>query len=153
MSNKSIFIASPITGFDSQNEYQKYRTELLNIIVTIEKFNNVKNVFSAITNIESELNYEDPAISAKKDFENLHNSTHFILFYPKKIVTSALMELGYAIGQNKQILIVTTDNDILPFMAKKLDEIYTCVTISYTTKFDEILIENIKYFIENNEII
>jgi len=150
MNKISIFLASPISGFDSQDEFQLYREEIKNLINKIKSMNEVSEIFSAAVSINTIFDYDDSKTSVKMDLEKLNFSTHFILLYPKKIVTSALIELGYAIAKNKKILIVTTGSDVLPYMMKNIDEVLEGIEICYFNDEEQALWDKIHHFIQGN---
>lgn len=64
--------------------------------------------------------YASPEESAITDLNAIENATHFILFYPYKTSTSALIELGYALALRKKILIAVPDLKELPYLAQGL---------------------------------
>jgi nucleoside 2-deoxyribosyltransferase len=124
----NVFIATPIAGFYDPKEYEQFRKAVKALIRKIVK---KATVLSEITGIQDITAYDPPAISAEKDFHNIFNATHFILIYPSKVPTGALVELGYALALKKQILILTKSQDLLPHMIKELDKVYTNVIIFY----------------------
>jgi hypothetical protein len=124
-----IFIAAPISSFENDYEYNNLREKLLDIIDNIKGINSEIKIISELINIKSNTDFENPVISAKKDFNNIKESTHFILIYPRKTVSSALIELGYAIALNKKILIVTPDKETLPYIAQELNLVYDYVEL------------------------
>jgi len=123
----SVFIATPIAAFPSEKEYEKFRTKLK---ILSEKMSEKVDVFSAALTVPSFSAYSSPALSADQDFNNIKNSTHFILIYPQAVPTSALVELGYALALKKKILILASSRENLPYMTRELDDVYSNVQIS-----------------------
>ena len=138
----TVFIATPISGFVDESDYAKFRTKMKTLVRRISK---KANVISEILDVHDVSTYESPALSVERDLENIEVSTHFVLIYPQKSPTSALVELGYALARRKKILILTLNQDTLPYMLKKLDNVYTNVKISYYTDEDWRDVENIIY--------
>ena len=49
--------------------------------------------------------------------------------YPKKIATSALIELGWAMAHKKPIVIFAKKRDELPFLVKNADSVFANIRI------------------------
>lgn len=146
MSINNIFIATPIAGFLNKNDYKMYKKLIEEIVVEINRTNIFGNVYCEITNLDDIADYDSPAASAGKDFNNVLNSEYFILLYPQRVVSSALIELGYALAKGKKILIISSDKNALPYMALELDKIYHNVTIKYSKFTFHNLFDYIKAF-------
>lgn len=146
MSINNIFIATPIAGFLNKNDYKMYKKLIEEIVVEINRANIFGNVYCEITNLDDIADYDSPAASAAKDFNNVLNSEYFILLYPQRVVSSALIELGYALAKGKKILIISSDKNALPYMALELDKIYHNVTIKYSKFTFHNLFDYIKAF-------
>lgn len=129
MKKKNIFIASPIAGFSTEQDYNKYKSLIKNTVDQIKKHNGNTNIFCEIVNVASVQKYDSPAKSAIKDFNNIQESDLFILLYPQKVVSSALVELGYALSQKKKILIVSPQKNMLPYMVLGLEEVFNNVKL------------------------
>jgi len=123
-----VFIATPIAGFADKNEYNAFRSKIKALNRKISK---KINVISEILKVSDVSGYDSPSLSASQDFANIEDSSYFILIYPQKIPTSALVELGYALALKRKILILSTSQEILPYMLKELDKVYDNVKISY----------------------
>ena len=121
---QKIFLSTPISAFESDDDYKKFRLWLLNAIEEIEKNSNVESVFCVAQKVGSINSLDEPTESLKTDIEELESSSVFILFYPKKICTSALIELGFAVAKKINILIISPNRGILPFMASQMDRVY-----------------------------
>lgn len=118
--NKKVFLASPIAGFDNENEYFLYREQMRKISLTLLRNLKKSSIYGAFLSVSDFNSYDPPEISALNDIQHLEEVDYFILFYPTKVATSALTELGIALGLNKQILIITPNKQILPYMVQGL---------------------------------
>jgi len=133
----TVFIATPISGFEDENEYGIFRR---NIKTSIRRLSKKMIIISELINISDATAYESPAMSVEIDLKNIENSSYFVLIYPRKTPTSALIELGYALAKKKKILILTKNQETLPYMLKKIDNVYSNIKISYYS--DDCNIEN-----------
>lgn len=113
-----IFLSTPISAFDVNQEYIEYRQQVLNFISVLRQRN---IVYSEIENI-SELNYYDnPSDALSKDLDIIDKSEMFVIHHPFRMQTSTLIELGYALALNKIIIIIGKRKD-LPYLALGLPE-------------------------------
>ncbi len=113
-----IFLSTPISAFDVNQEYIEYRQQVLNFISVLRKRN---KVYSEIEEI-SELNYYDnPSDALSKDLDIIDKSEMFVIHHPFRMQTSTLIELGYAAALNKTIIIIGKRKD-LPYLALGLPE-------------------------------
>lgn len=102
MESVRLFVASPIAGFDNNTAYLEYRNKVIHFIQQIQEQAQIVELYSALTSVSSQSEYDSPEEAAKQDLSALNNATHFILFYPQKVATSALIELGFALAQSKK---------------------------------------------------
>lgn len=137
MKIKNVFIATPIAGFSTEEDYAKYKNLIKEVIACVKERDKNLNIFCEITNIQDISEYDSPANSVIKDFEHIQKSENFILLYPQKVVSSALIELGYALSKGKNILIISPNKNILPYMVLGFEEVYSNVKVAiseYTHK-------------------
>lgn len=117
--NNRVFIATPISGFSRIDEYQRFRTFVLQLVSTLRE-----EGYFVCTEVEriTDLNdYSSPQKSIKDDFDSILASDIFLFVHPKSMQTSSLIELGFACASNKKIVIVG-NVDVLPYLAKNLPE-------------------------------
>lgn len=118
MHNKAgIFISTPISGFESEEEYLGYRKIVLSLI---ERLRSSFNVCSEIEQITGVNTYDSPSKSIQDDLYSIQNNDVFLFLHPFKTQSSSLIELGYAIALNKKIVIVGSRKD-LPYLAIGID--------------------------------
>ena len=147
MKKFNVFIASPIAGFLKIDDYNKYRVLINNIVKNLKMNTEVCNIYCEIANITNITNYDSPAKSVTDDFKHIKESDFFILLYPQKVASSALIELGYAIAENKKILIIAPCQEILPYMILGLEEVYKNIKVEITEYSYHSLFKLIKTFI------
>lgn len=119
-----VFLSTPIAGFANDGEYDRYRNKLLDFYDTLIQRLGRENVFAAFSGVTTLDSYESPEDSAHNDVEAINCCDLFILFYPKSIATSALVELGIALSAKKQIILVSPELRTLPYMVQGFPTIY-----------------------------
>lgn len=132
-----LFVSVPMAAFDESHEYEKFRASILDVIRGIKKSCSFKNVFFAGQEISSFKDFESEDLSIVEDYTALKNSSNFVLIYPQKLATSALIELGWAMVMKKPIIIFAKDRDELPYLMKNADAVYKNIAIyEYKTSAD-----------------
>lgn len=132
-----LFVSVPMAAFDESYEYEKFRASILDAIRGIKKSCSFSNVFFAGQEISSFKDFESEDLSIVEDYTALKNSSNFVLIYPQKLATSALIELGWAMVMKKPIIIFAKDRDDLPYLMKNADGVYRNIAIySYKTSAD-----------------
>jgi len=109
-----LFIATPMSAFNKE-EYN----ELREIINRIKQFSE-EEIFAEITTV-NQTEFFEPKEALKQDLKAIDESEKFIMIYPSKIHSSVLIELGYAIAKDKEILILTKDKKDIPYLAQDLE--------------------------------
>lgn len=128
-----------------------YKAVMKKICVRLQEVYGEKQVYAAFLDVFGLDSYDSPELSAKVDLENLEAADYFILFYPIRVVTSALTELGVALGMNKKILIVVPDKQILPYMVQGLPSLESkTVKLLYRNIEEENIAEDVLRFLESN---
>jgi len=119
-----LFVSSPMAAFETDGEFKSSRDAIFDVVRGVKKSCNFESVFYAGTEIESFKDFDSADLSVIDDYDAAYNCKYFLLFYPKKLVTSALIELGWAMAFKKPIIIFYKNKDDLPFLMKHLDSAY-----------------------------
>lgn len=109
-----IFLSTPISCYKSREELSNYKKEIDSLLLNLKSNH---SVCSEIESIDSLNDYDAPEKSISDDLQSVMECDVFILHYPQKISTSALIELGFAISFNKKIIIITPHINMLPYLA------------------------------------
>ncbi len=142
----SVFLSFAIAG----NKTRKQREDLNNDIKRLEsKLEEIgyKPNFNASNYFSDEHEYQPPEIAAREDFNAIEKCRNFLFYYPEKVPTSALIELGYALRDRDNILICSKDKHTLPFLARGLGGLSENVKLIECDTIDRL----IKILEENHE--
>lgn len=145
MNKLNVFIATPISGFDDENDYVKYRNSVLEMIGELRK---EYIVFSEIENFTKLDSYDDPGKSALEDFNMILKSDIFILLHPAKMQTSTMVELGYALAHKKNIIIISQKKH-LPFLTLALCNVIDNVTLIETSDINNAITDKVVSLMKN----
>lgn len=142
----SIFIATPISGFESWEEYKLFRSGMLNLIHQLRK--QKYTVWSEIEFVGNDSDYDTPEQAVLNDLSKIDESNVFILIHPRKMQTSTLFELGYAYSKINNIIIVG-DCKNLPYMVQGLNVLGKYVKYISSNLVDNVTAEEILRLIDD----
>lgn len=111
------FIAVPMTSLPA-DEYPAFRAMLHTIATHIEGETGSR-VFCAALGMDGSNFGSSTEAFAIADI--IRNVNQFIMVWPKAVVSSAILEIGYAMALDKSITIFTRNRADLPFMLREAD--------------------------------
>lgn len=133
-----VFLSTPISCFNNKAELIDYKKS---IAVLLSAIKSQHTVCAEIETIIDETDYDTPEKSIETDLQSIRNCDVFILHYPTKVPSSALIELGVAVALNKRILIITSSKNTLPYLALGIPSTIKNSTILEKNVFDDDFIE------------
>jgi hypothetical protein len=132
-----IFLSSPMSAFSSDSEYKKERSNILKIIDTMMSVWNVKKVYYAGESFSSNTKFDASILSLKYCIDALDKSKCFVMIYPQQLVSSVLVEAGYAIAKKmKSIYFVKNKNDLPYILRDSLVEQHSPIVWEYKSLAD-----------------
>lgn len=110
-----VFISCPMTSLD-EDAYARMRD-------TIEKLTDAINAkgftaYSALRRVSLQGNVDPEAIAAENDLPALMASRNFLMIYPGRILSSCLLEAGYALVAGIPSIYFVRSDDDLPYMLR-----------------------------------
>lgn len=132
-----VFLSSPMSAFTTDEDYKKDRDAMLTFKKYLEEEKNV-SIYYAGEYISSSALFENE-LTGHKDFEAIENSRCFIMFYPESIVSSVLVEAGYALALKKPSVYFVHNKETLPFLLREAHHSYTNVQVFEYADLDQIL--------------
>ncbi|WP_018983684.1 toll/interleukin-1 receptor domain-containing protein [Salinimonas chungwhensis] len=136
---RKVFIGVPMASVDDDEEYSNIKNIAQEIKSALIQFANASEVYCPCENIPKRGSFERYDTAIRKDFKILKESEHYLFIYPKKIPSSILVEIGYAIALSKQTTIFAKSLDDLPFMLRKADSAMPFVEIHEYKDIAEII--------------
>ena len=108
-----IFISYPMKGLKNEED----KNILKDIVIKVK--NNLERNFPKIkvfVSIDDDSSEGKLLRSKTENFEALSSSNCFIFIYPKEVVSSVLIEAGYAIALNKICIFLSPSKESLPYL-------------------------------------
>lgn len=115
-----LFLATPISSFNTDEEFHSYRKKVLKAIAELRIEH---HVHCEIEKVKNDNNYDSPADSFTQDLSAIQACDVFIMHYPQPLPTSTLIELGIALALEKIVIIITPDKHQLPYLVQAIDSI------------------------------
>lgn len=118
-----VFLSCPMAGIKTDARYQKVRVEALSILDCLENQCQFQ-VFFAGRTMGTRTQFDaDFDFSIAKDIQTLEESQCYLLYYPEKVVSSALVEAGIALALKKKAVYFVRNRRHLPFMLQKAESV------------------------------
>ncbi|MGD8358175.1 MAG: hypothetical protein PVG42_08970 [Lysobacterales bacterium] len=119
-----LFVSAPMAAFETDSEFKSSRAAVFDVVRGIKKHCHFQDVYYAGSEIESQKEFDSADLSVIEDFDAAINSKYFVLFYPKKLASSSLIELGWAMAYRKPIIVFYKNREDLPFLMKHMEGAY-----------------------------
>lgn len=145
-----IFLSTPISCFSDKTELSNYKQSIFMLLSAMKK---KYTVCAEIETITDKTDYDSPDKSISTDLQSIMICDTFILHYPTRVPSSALIELGFAIAFNKKILIITPSIETLPYLALGIPSINKNSMILECDYFDKDFVDRIMKYLEQDHYI
>lgn len=149
--SNQLFISTPISTF-SQVELLQFENWCRGLETKLKDEFDGLGIYCAILGLMNSSDFDNPETSVRKDLEALSSCSGFVMLYPKKVASSVLIELGYAIALKKPILIITHARNELPHLTKGLEISAERVKILEVKSIQNESLSHIVEFISKNDI-
>lgn len=104
-----VFVSCPMTSIEA-HEYEGIRQAVHSLTKEIAALGS--SVYSAMQRLGTQ-EPEPENIAAEKDFAALKSSRHFVMIYPRPVMSSCIAEAGYALGAGiKSTYFIRKDEDL-----------------------------------------
>ncbi len=117
-----LFVSVPISSFSDTDSSHAFEQFITHVLRRLRLRLPLWHIYCAAEAVRKRGGFETPEIATKDDLAALYQATHFLLFYPVRVPTSALIELGIAVARDIPIVTVSANRSTLPFMAQAFDK-------------------------------
>jgi hypothetical protein len=116
-----LFISCPMSSIDGE-EYEQMHATIEAMVDTIGAAGH--SAYSAIRRIGNSRALDPEDIAAETDLQALTKSRRFLMIYPRSLVSSCLLEAGYALINGIPSTYFVRSDDDLPYMLRGAVEAY-----------------------------
>ena len=120
-----VFVAAAMAGNKDDADYSESRKEVLSLIEILKDECGFSSVFYAGMTMPEQRDFDPKTLALQDDLEALRQSRYFILYYPKKVATSALYEAGWALVLGKPSIYLVRDDKNLPFLLGNANQAFS----------------------------
>jgi len=140
-----VFLSSPISSHQSVRKYQTHREKILAVVETLKESCGVDNIFYYGAQFTTYKGFTLPSENLKEVYGILRNCQNYVLIYPERILSSCLIEAGYALGQGITSVYFVRDKKDLPYHLQVAPQVFDFVKI-YEYENYQALLNTIKRF-------
>ncbi|HME20006.1 MAG TPA: hypothetical protein VKI44_01340 [Acetobacteraceae bacterium] len=116
-----LFLAAPMSALD-ESDYATERAGVLAVVEQLGVLPGFARVYFAGAEIGHPGGFTGEADALRRDLTALRHARLFVLIYPGKIVTSALVEVGYALALRLPCLLLVRDRSDLPYLLNQAEQ-------------------------------
>ncbi len=115
-----VFVSSPMASVP-EGEYETMREATLAVINALKEHCGFSSFYYAGRNIETTDDFEANDLSLEIDLEALNDSKIFLMIYPEPLVSSVLVEAGWALQSKKPSFYCVKTKKNLPFLLENAE--------------------------------
>lgn len=137
LKKNKIFIGSPMASV-KEDTYETIRKDALELKRVLEEECGFEDVYYPGQSVRG-IDWDGQEKAILNDFKLLKESEHYVFLFPRKVTSSILMEMGYAIALSKNTLIFTHGRKSLPYMLQEADKAIPSIRIYEYKDFSEVI--------------
>lgn len=118
-----VFVAAPMSAFGSDEEYRRSRAAVVSVVEHLKERHQVDWAYYAGAEIGSQAEFTEGKLALERDVDALEAADLFVLIYPHKVISSVLVEAGYALARRIPMLLLVRDKADLPYLFKEAERL------------------------------
>lgn len=125
-----IFLSAPMDSLGA--EYEGDRPGMLELLRALRKLPGCGRVYYAGENLPTPDDYDDEGLALRECLHHLRRARFFMMVYPKKVASSAILEAGIALMLGLPGVIFYRKSEDLPFLLRGVTKAFPAM---HTCKF------------------
>jgi hypothetical protein len=116
-----LFFSAPLSGW-APGRFAAQHQGVLAVVDAVRTAYGLERVYFAGSKLTKSEDFVPKAQAARDDFAAIGSSRRFLLFYPERMVTSTLVEIGYALAAKVPCSVLRHAGAELPYLLRGLAE-------------------------------
>lgn len=116
-----VFIAAPMSGAADESAYREIRDAAMRIVHRLRGGEPPCEVYFAGAGIATKAEFTPHGSALEQDMGFLRGADAFILIYPEKVLSSVLIEAGYAMALGIPMLLFVRRRADLPYLLQEAE--------------------------------
>jgi hypothetical protein len=139
-----VFLSAPMAAM-AEADYIAYRRDVLRLKEALKEHCNFSRIYYAGETLDNPDQFDPEDLAAGIILKAMRSSSHFVMLYPEKLVSSVLVEAGYAMAANVPSVIFARSRDDLPFLLRRAPEAVSTIKC-YESKNVDAIIEMLRRY-------
>lgn len=118
-----VFVAAPMSGASGEASYQAARDSAMSIVRRLRSSEPEVDAYFAGAGIASKAEFSPQGSALEQDIGFLRRSDVFILVYPEKVLSSVLIEAGYAMALRIPMILFVRRRSDLPYLLQEAESV------------------------------
>lgn len=111
-----LFLSTPMSGLRDEQEYRSHRRFVLDVADVLRRDLGIERIYFAGSEVTSIYDFDAGEDALRSDLEALRESRALCLVYPRRLVSSVLIEVGMALALGKPCLLFVRKREDLPYL-------------------------------------
>lgn len=116
-----VFIAAPMSGAADESAYQVSRDAAMRIVHRLRSAEQPYEVYFAGAGIATKAEFTPQGSALEQDMGFLRSADAFVLIYPEKVLSSVLIEAGYAMALGMPMVLFVRRRADLPYLLQEAE--------------------------------
>lgn len=134
-----VFVGAPMAGMGGDIKYGAHRANVIDVIEAMEICCDDVNVYWAGRTIKKVDEFHGEMSALTIDLRQLKSSAVCVFIYMESVVTSVIVEIGYAIALNKRTIIFCRSKSDLPYMLRHSNDQISNLSIHECRDFADVI--------------
>ena len=130
-----LFFSAPLSGW-GRARFAEQNGVVIRAIEAVKRSYNLASVYFAGSQFQKWQDFAPAQHAADDDLKAIRASRRFLLFYPERIVSSTLTEIGYALALNVPCVALRHAAAELPYILKGLVDAGKLAEVTFTDESD-----------------
>jgi hypothetical protein len=113
------FVSAPMAAAETEKQYEDIRNDVLKVMQAIRDYLRMDKIYFAGESIPTKQDFDTQVLAIQDDFERIEQSKMFVMLYPKRLASSVLVEVGFALALKKPTVIFVHREDDLPYLLRE----------------------------------
>ncbi len=118
----NVFVSAPMSSLGAEG-YEAFRRNMEPVLQALTRSNELSRYYFAGNAFGDVEQFDDQLVGTKRDLRALASSDRFLMIYPERLVSSTLVEAGFALALGVPSLIFVRQREDLPYSLEEIGQL------------------------------
>jgi hypothetical protein len=123
-----VFLSAPMSSLEG-SKYRQFRKSIDSVLEVLDSCPGLSRYYFAGREFGDVKQFDDRLVGPKRDLRALANSDRYLMILPKKLVSSALVEAGFALALGVPAVLFVRRREDLPYALQEIGQLSENTTV------------------------